>query len=367
MKRREALSTYRTPQRWSLGFTLVELLVVIAVIGVLVGLLLPAVQAAREAARRMQCSNNVKQLVLAMHNYESVHGKFPAGNIATFPLNAHLPRTRGHKRPTIVNNGQWFNGMLSWSAPILPFMEATSVYNSIDFNYRPFCFEQSDPWFRRYGPDQGNTTIDDPANPGFRINELAAQSAPSSFVCPSTPSLGEAGTVKDYAMNSGTRFNFSLSSDELQRQGFGGTSLSSCCGERSLQSGGIGSKNFFCTLAQISDGTSNTFMLLEQASAIQNFSTPTNQFLWLNHQSQGLAQAQQGNRNYPPNPDPFNDFFTSRPGWGLAGRCSWSWHVGGVMTGMCDGSVQFVSDNIAMPPWRRLHGRDDGQVAALPQ
>lgn len=367
MDRRKVLSGYRVPQNLHLGFTLVELLVVIAVIGVLVGLLLPAVQAAREAARRMQCSNNVKLLALAMLNYESAYRKFPAGNIATFPTNAHLPPIRGNRTSRVETNGGHFPGMLSWSAPILPFMEAAGVYNSIDFNYRPYCFEQSDPWFRRYGPPRGNNEIDDPANPGFKINELAAQSAPSSFVCPSTPSPGKAGTVKDYAMNSGNRFHLTLSGDERQRQGFGGTRLSSCCGERSVQSGGIGSKNFYCNIGQITDGTSNTFLILEQASAIPSYSTSTNQFLWLNHQSQGLAQAQQGYRSYPPNPDPFNDFFTSRPGWGLAGRCSWGWHVGGVMTGMCDGSVQFVSDNIAMPPWRRLHGRDDGQVAELPQ
>lgn len=90
------------------GFTLVELLVVIAIIGVLVGLLLPAVQAAREAARRMSCSNNMRQVGLAAHNYHSTYKQFPRKSI---------PR-RGH----------------TWAVAILPFIEQSNIYEKYDFN-----------------------------------------------------------------------------------------------------------------------------------------------------------------------------------------------------------------------------------------
>lgn len=93
------------------GFTLVELLVVIAIIGILVGLLLPAVQAAREAARRMQCSNNLKQLGLAAHNYESANRQLPAGWVSS----------------TLAGNPGW-----GWSAALLPYMEGATIYQQID-------------------------------------------------------------------------------------------------------------------------------------------------------------------------------------------------------------------------------------------
>jgi prepilin-type N-terminal cleavage/methylation domain-containing protein len=98
----------------SLGFTLVELLVVIAIIGILIGLLLPAVQAAREAARRMSCQNNMKQLGLALHNYESAYKNFPASSA-----------------PTGGAAGQPWSGQ----AFLLPFLEGDSQFSAIDFRY----------------------------------------------------------------------------------------------------------------------------------------------------------------------------------------------------------------------------------------
>lgn len=99
--------------RRNAGFTLVELLVVIAIIGVLVGLLLPAVQAAREAARRMQCSNNLKQIGLAMHNYETALRRLPPSHIAPW-------------------NGDAADG--GWGAVLLPYLEQSALYDRYDWN-----------------------------------------------------------------------------------------------------------------------------------------------------------------------------------------------------------------------------------------
>jgi prepilin-type N-terminal cleavage/methylation domain-containing protein/prepilin-type processing-associated H-X9-DG protein len=334
------------------GFTLVELLVVIAIIGILVGLLLPAVQAAREAARRMQCSNNIHNIALAMHNYESTYKRFPAGNIAFNGMNVGADRNNG----TPEANGGFYNGMWSWSASILSFMEAQNLFNRIDFNKRPYVEERGDAWFYDQGQD---------ATAFAAVNKVVSMQMPPSLACPSTPQLAGPGKYKDYAMNAGQGPNggtIILS---------GGTPLNSCCPERATAGNGMAYKNSFLRMSSCTDGTSNTFLILEQASSIPKWRFPTNPFLWVNHQSQGLAISNQGAQPFPPNQEPVFQVsrvgspFSNAAGIGLVGRCSRSFHQGGINTAMTDGSVRFITDTIAGVPWRALHTRDGSEPVSL--
>ena len=143
------------------AFTLVELLVVIAIIGILVGLLLPAVQAAREAARRMQCSNNMRQISLAALNYESAYKRLPASRVS---------RTSDRLGPA---------SGISVHARLLPFMESSQVYSLVNFGV-----EWNDP-----------------------LNNAARLASVATFRCPSDPATNipaTAGGVNNYYVNSGT-------------------------------------------------------------------------------------------------------------------------------------------------------------------
>jgi len=191
------------------GFTLIELLVVIAIIAVLIALLLPAVQQAREAARRMQCRNNLKQLGLALHNYESTHRVFPPGTLG-FPY------------------------VWSAQAQLLPFVEQANLKDVFDFNLPPLTFGGMHPL--------------------AAANEQAAKSRLPLLTCPSDseavpgsgfnggisyPACGGSGTVNDGSINNADGVIFARSSIRF-RDLVDGTSNTVVFGEQLLGDGRVG-------------------------------------------------------------------------------------------------------------------------------
>ena len=325
------------------GFTLVELLVVIAIIGVLVALLLPAVQSAREAARRSQCSNNLKQLALAHHNYHDTMLQFPAGNIAINGWQSGATNSSG----TAEANGGFYDGMWGWPVGVMPFLEAGNLVTQFNQSGRPYVSERSDVYFGTFGPETTH----------LAANVLPCTSMPKTFSCPSPPPAkgSPRNQFKDYALNGG-----------------GGVNISACCPERALDSDGVAHKNSRIRMAEITDGTSNTFLHLEQASTFVEIAQgvagtkyrfyPTNPFVWVSHHSQGLAIASVTTaRPMPPNPQP-----ALMQAWQQNARTVWSFHPSGVMSSLCDGSVRFIPNTIAQTTWYAGFTRNGGETDMIP-
>ncbi len=213
------------------GFTLVELLVVIAIIGILIALLLPAVQAAREAARKISCCNNMKQIGIALHMHHNSNNRLPAGWTAYKP---------GTEVPHWFGEPGW-----AWSAKILPYIEEKSLYNTIDFEL----------------------PITDPAN------DLARVAALSSYRCPSDVG-GDT-----FVLESGGPYLGSggYSPVELSRNNyigvFGTVDIHHVCKEGATEYNGcVGDGSFFLNrgvaFREFSDGLSNTFVVGERCSRL---------------------------------------------------------------------------------------------------
>lgn len=319
------------------GFTLVELLVVIAIIGVLVGLLLPAVQAAREAARRMQCSNNLKQIGLAFHNYHDTHGKFPMGEMCltgTGPNTAGVPGVSGGYQ----GNGASADRNWPWSVYILPFIEQGNLYSVL----QPGTIPQA-PLL--------TATTPTPPNGAANWGVILTQTIPT-YICPSDPSSGINTRAGGYG-----KMNY-------------------------LVSKSMGFTNTRHGMRDVSDGTSNTFLCAERMHG----PSP------VNHWGGVWASRQRSNGSYsfddvpPPNtPMPAGVIAANGlccvtaqdrvPGTTVnlntRGGASSS-HTGGIQSVFVDGSVHFISNNIQAyypsltPPttnvYMSLWGKNEGAV-----
>ena len=211
------------------GFTLVELLVVIAIIGILVGLLLPAVQAAREAARRMSCQNNLKQIGLALHNYESTYKAFPcAAYWKSGPSSNKNAPAVGHHRN------------FSWIATTLPYIEQSALYNNINFAL-PLVS----------GP-AGNPT-------SAPVSSMTGQKAPDgrllisiripTFECPSDPG-----------------FNGGPNPHEIAWSNYAGSEGYDWWNRPGHPISGIFNLHTYSRISSITDGTSNTLAVVEAST-----------------------------------------------------------------------------------------------------
>jgi prepilin-type N-terminal cleavage/methylation domain-containing protein/prepilin-type processing-associated H-X9-DG protein len=337
------------------GFTLIELLVVIAIIAILIALLVPAVQKVREAAARTQCINNLKQMALAMHNYEGVNKNFPAA------ISANIT-------PAWANQG-YSAYFFSWSALayINPYLEQTAIYNKMDLTQPTFTL------------------------PAFTIsatNQFALALTIPLFLCPSD--LG-APVSSAYGITN-----------------MGPTNYAVCIGSGTTN-GGAPFGNMWSTdgmfqyqqplrIAQVTDGLSNTAMISESTLGTGDESATVpppdpqtyytyvaigtaisdqacaaaTQFNYENRRGFTWATGELRNASYNhyllPN-SPMSDCITNNPaqGYTTSGyHAARSRHTGGINLALGDGSVRFVANGISLVAWRAVGTRNGNEAITDP-
>ncbi len=345
MSRQIILFPSRQTERRS-GFTLVELLVVIAIIGVLVALLLPAVQAAREAARRMSCTNNMKQFGLALHNFHDTMLVLPPA--AVLPPNIANMTSESHTKFNIPLNVEH-----GWGVFVLPFMEEKNLSDRYLWN---------EDW-RSTGNEAVRSayvkTFICPSSPEQkRMNNYAPKNITNS-ACGDYAVLNEVGSLT-YLKNNGLIDNESAASPLgiMRPNGDFVTPTSTSAIERN------NSRVNLCNFAMITDGLSNTSLLMESAGRPIRWTLgkpnydPTSSV-------EGAGWADPENEFNLAGCDPATGF---APG-PIAVNCTnggeiYAFHLAGANVLLADGSVRFMSKNVALRIVARMVTRSAGEVNA---
>ncbi len=318
------------------GFTLIELLVVIAIIAILIALLLPAVQQAREAARRTQCKNNLKQLGLSMHNYLDTFSVFPYASTFT---DANVPTTA---------EANWLRGNKhNWFEFILPYIDQAPLYNQMDFKVHNTSAPNRALFENKFFP-----AVACPSNPeassmkrvdGNNFNDVPFGSMGGMYrPVGGTMNTGANSTTKDCTAAP----SFCANTSGGINGGWNGGPQKNNSAVAGMFARGV---TKFDT-AHITDGTSNTLMIGEtkphynEFGSILAFNVPTSHFFLKINSS--FLEAQ---------------ILVKGAAWGN-GVGHASYHEGGAQFVLADGSVRFLSENLDFQTYCYLGDRADGQV-----
>ncbi|QDV42282.1 hypothetical protein Enr13x_21270 [Stieleria neptunia] len=365
------------------GFTLIELLVVVAVIGVMVGLLLPAVQSAREAARRMQCSNKLKQIGLALHNYHSAFKTFPHGRLRPDRI------TNGEVFPWTYTNymsvwGSMWYGNRSVHLAILPYIEQGNVYDLVDFS----------------ALNSPRLTVDGtPAHPNYE----AFSKNVGLYVCPSDANSFDRPTENNY------RYNFGGSTPYQGADDWTDNNCLQGCRTPLVEGNGAFTIGRPLSAAAFLDGLSHTVGFAERTkgSGLSGFPSKSDTITKPRRIISFVSDTEemfQDCLNYTPVSSSFNFFSMGlwlpgsdySNGWATAAYSStmynhmappnWqgqdcgaasaiadvpgeaaiisarSMHNGGVNVMLMDGSVRYVADQIDLTLWRAIGTRDGSET-----
>jgi prepilin-type N-terminal cleavage/methylation domain-containing protein len=295
------------------GFTLIELLVVIAIIAILIALLLPAVQQAREAARRSQCLNNLKQVGLALHNYHDTHGAFPPGWIGTSSGTHDVEGPSG-----------W-----GWAAHVLPYVDQAPLYNRLNFHVS--CF---DPVANSTALTQALTVFRCPSDSSSETWKLGEEGNPSNILA----TLPTANYVANFGTESPEVICASPPFPNAQCRG-----------------NGIFYHNGNTRIRDLVDGTSSTIMVGEHrtdTSAAALATGPAWHSTWIGM----VAGGEEGHARFLG----VSDHTPNHPSLHIDDYSSW--HTGGVHLLMGDGRVRFVTQSIDLGVFRGIATRSGSEV-----